>query len=123
MVNAHDPSLFAAVEHLRHVNIDLAVKDNMPDLLSDIVKKKRRRTELPKLKAPTDVTDKPILKVVKYHEILKETNGFAPPTTLYFDEHVRHGKTIIGLAWEMYIESFLDPTLALKNRDTTEGLT
>ncbi|GKA82655.1 hypothetical protein Tco_0789403 [Tanacetum coccineum] len=87
MVNGRDPSLFATVEHLRHVNIDL------------------------------------ILKVVKYHEIMKETNGFAPPTTLYFDEHVRHGKTIIGLAWEMYIESFLDPTLALKNIDTTEGLT
>ncbi|GJR62098.1 hypothetical protein Tco_1027661, partial [Tanacetum coccineum] len=37
------------------------VKDNMPDLLSDVVKKKRRRTELPKLKAPTDVTDKPVV--------------------------------------------------------------
>ncbi|GJQ97352.1 hypothetical protein Tco_0008491 [Tanacetum coccineum] len=60
MVNGRDPSLFAAVEHLRHVNIDLAVKDNMPDLLSDVVKKKRRRTELPKLKAPADVTDKPL---------------------------------------------------------------
>ncbi|GKE07947.1 hypothetical protein Tco_1411498, partial [Tanacetum coccineum] len=35
------------------------VKDNMPDLLSDVVKKKRRWTELLKLKAPTDVTDKP----------------------------------------------------------------
>ncbi|GKE92655.1 hypothetical protein Tco_1573750 [Tanacetum coccineum] len=38
-------------------------------------------------------------------------------------EHVRHGKTIIGLAWEMDFESFLDPTLALENRDTPEGLT
>ncbi|GJV71939.1 hypothetical protein Tco_1491934 [Tanacetum coccineum] len=74
-----------------HVHGTYVVKDNMPDLLSDVVKKKKCRIELPKLKAPTD--------------------------------HVRHGKTIIGLAWEMYIESFLDPTLALKNRDTTEGLT
>nr|GFA92124.1 probable serine/threonine-protein phosphatase 2A regulatory subunit B'' subunit TON2 [Tanacetum cinerariifolium] len=40
-----------------------------------------------------------------------------------FDEHVRHGKTIIGLAWEMDFESFLDFTLALENRDTPEGLT
>ncbi|GKA31354.1 hypothetical protein Tco_0717659 [Tanacetum coccineum] len=39
------------------------------------------------------------------------------------DKHVRHGKTIIGLAWEMDFESFLDPTLALENRDTPEGLT
>lgn len=40
-----------------------------------------------------------------------------------FDEHVRHGKTVIGLAWEMDFESFLDFVLALENRDTPEGLT
>ncbi|GKD51619.1 hypothetical protein Tco_1280595 [Tanacetum coccineum] len=55
--------------------------------------------------------------------ILKETNGFSPPTTLYFDEHDRHGKNIIGFAWEMDFESFLDPTLALENKDTPKGLT
>ncbi|GJU81764.1 nucleolar GTP-binding protein 1 [Tanacetum coccineum] len=56
-------------------------------------------------------------------QIAKYAFGFSPPTTLYFDEHVRHGKTIIGLAWEMDFESFLDPTLALENRDTPEGST
>ncbi|KAI3677761.1 hypothetical protein L6452_37029 [Arctium lappa] len=40
-----------------------------------------------------------------------------------FDEHVRHGKTVIGLAWEMDFESFLDFVLALENKDTPEGLT
>ncbi|GJW22582.1 probable serine/threonine-protein phosphatase 2A regulatory subunit B'' subunit TON2 [Tanacetum coccineum] len=50
---------------------------------------------------------------------LHEYNGVAPA----FDEHVRHGKTIIGLAWEMDFESFIDFTLALENRDTPEGLT
>ncbi|KAJ9549573.1 hypothetical protein OSB04_022116 [Centaurea solstitialis] len=39
-----------------------------------------------------------------------------------FDEHVRHGKTVIGLAWEMDFESFLDFVLALENKDTPEGL-
>ncbi|GJY83043.1 hypothetical protein Tco_0496419 [Tanacetum coccineum] len=68
MVNSREPSLFAAVEHLHHVNttsgyvvLEQVVKDNMPDLLSDVVKKKRRWTELLKLKAPTDVTDKPVV--------------------------------------------------------------
>ncbi|GJZ73571.1 hypothetical protein Tco_0637717 [Tanacetum coccineum] len=48
-------------ELLRKAN---AVKDNMPDLLSDVVKKKRRQTELSKLKALADVTDKPVVDVV-----------------------------------------------------------
>nr|GEY57227.1 hypothetical protein [Tanacetum cinerariifolium] len=42
-------------------NTPEVVKDNMPDLLSDIVKKKRRRTVLSKLRAPTNVTDKPVV--------------------------------------------------------------
>ncbi|GKB31346.1 hypothetical protein Tco_0870747 [Tanacetum coccineum] len=50
-----------ARELLRKAN---AVKDNMPDLLSDVVKKKRRQTELSKLKALADVTDKPVVDVV-----------------------------------------------------------
>lgn len=40
-----------------------------------------------------------------------------------FDEHVRHGKTVFGLAWEMDFESFLDFVLALENKDSPEGLT
>ncbi|KAL7608036.1 hypothetical protein Lser_V15G10524 [Lactuca serriola] len=40
-----------------------------------------------------------------------------------FDEHVHHGKTVIGNPWEMDFESFLDFVLALDNKDTPEGLT
>lgn len=40
-----------------------------------------------------------------------------------FDEHVRHGKTVVGLPWEMDFESFLDFVLALENKDSPEGLT
>ncbi|GKF79459.1 hypothetical protein Tco_0235027 [Tanacetum coccineum] len=47
-----------------YVVLEQVVMDNMPDLLSDVVKKKRHQTELPKLKALADVTDKPVVDVV-----------------------------------------------------------
>nr|XP_043639842.1 probable serine/threonine-protein phosphatase 2A regulatory subunit B'' subunit TON2 [Erigeron canadensis] len=58
-----------------------------------------------------------------------ELQGYADATLTdifierVFDEHVRHGKTVIGLPWEMDFESFLDFILALENKDTPEGLT
>ncbi|XP_071705096.1 probable serine/threonine-protein phosphatase 2A regulatory subunit B'' subunit TON2 [Rutidosis leptorrhynchoides] len=59
----------------------------------------------------------------------EELQGYADATLTdifierAFDEHVRHGKTVIGLPWEMDFESFLDFVLALENKDSPEGLT
>ncbi|GJT70016.1 hypothetical protein Tco_1029302 [Tanacetum coccineum] len=57
-------TLFHNVVYNWYVVLEQVVKNNMPDLLSDVVNKKRRQTKLPKLKALADVTDKPVVGVV-----------------------------------------------------------